>query len=637
MARSNASAQQTGQQGQANRPVEVDAYGRPIDTNGHRGAMSPAAPYAPSNHPNGAGYPGDPHAGYGYQGQQGYPAPGYGQPVDQSGYHQPDYAAAPPHVAHDPYAQQQGYPSQGYEQQPYPAGHGQSAPPADHYPQAAPQLATPQHFERYNPQAPAQAAGYDRYDVHLGHEPQAHDAHAYDQRHYEQVPAANPTGFGQPAYGQHDPVLPGPAAHLQPGHQPSDPRSWDFAQYPPSGAQLGHAHQPGYDLDPHAGQHEPRFADPGPQEHGWNLPAQGHYAPHQQPHYPGQGYEAAGAPQGQYGMHAGVPAQGYEHPHGSPEAGIDEEEDDAPRRGPRPMIVAAALVCAIAVGGGLAFGYKKLVADGSKSATPVVKADRSPVREKPRDPGGKEQPHTDKKFPNRLDEKSTPPPAAVAPQAPPAAPAETEGGPRRVTTVIINKDGTITPTAPPAPAGPPPGMVLENVPRPELRGPAQPERVAAPPVAPVQKAPPAQPRVADLPLPKVRPEPRVEAPQQPAPPPARKKPAVRDDLLAQQPTAGTPPVTKSPAGGTGFVAVLVSRRSREDALKSFADLHQKFPDILQGRAPDVREKDFGDAATGPKGVWYRLIVGPPGSREASQELCHKLAAQGFKGCFSMVY
>ncbi len=306
------------------------------------------------------------------------------------------------------------------------------------------------------------------------------------------------------------------------------------------------------------------------QAHGWNMPAQStHYAPHQQPQYPGHGYEPAVAQHGQYGMHAGDPSLGYEQPHGAPEAGLEEEEEEAPRRGPRPMIVAAALVCAIAVGGGLAFGYKKLVADGSKSATPIVKADRSPVREKPKDPGGKEQPHTDKKFPNRLDEKSLPPAAAV-PATPPVAPAETEGGPRRVTTVIINKDGTITPTAPPAPAGPPPGMVVENVPRPELRGPAQPERVVAPPVAPVQKAPPAQPKVADLPLPKVKAEPKAEAPQA-APPPARKKPAVRDDLLAQQPAAGAPPVAavpvaKSPAGGTGFVAVLVSREVSEKML-----------------------------------------------------------------------
>lgn len=634
MARSNASAHQTGQQGQANWPQEVDAYGRPIEANGVRGGNLPAAPYAPPSQPHAAGYPGDPHAGYGYQGQPGYAGPGYGQPVDPAAYHQSDYQSAPPQGGHDAYGQPQLHPAQGY-QQPYQPVHGHGGAPVGHYPQSAAQPVAPSHFERFNPQAPLPANGYDRYDTQLSHDPQGHDAHAFDQRRYEQ-PAANHGAYGQPHYAQHD-----PAAHLQQGQQQSDPRSWDFGQYPPSGAPIGHAPQTGYDLDPHAGQHEPRFADPALQAHGWNMPAQaGHYQPHQQAPYPGQGYEPAGPQHAQYGTHAGDPALGYEHPHGSQEAGPDEEEEEAPRRAPRPMIVAAALVCAIAVGGGLAFGYKKLVADGSKSATPIVKADRSPVREKPKDPGGKEQPHTDKKFPNRLDEKS-PPPAAAVPATPPVAPAETEGGPRRVTTVIINKDGTITPTAPPAPAGPPPGMVVENVPRPELRGPAPPERVVAPPVAPVQKAPPAQPRVADLPLPKVKAEPKAEAPQV-VPPPARKKPAVRDDLLAQQPATGAPPVAavpvaKSPAGSAGYVAVLVSRRSRDDALKSFEELGQKYPDVLKGRASEVRERDFGDAPTGPKGVWYRLIVGPPGSKEASQELCQRLAAQGFKGCFSMVY
>lgn len=335
----------------------------------------------------------------------------------------------------------------------------------------------------------------------------------------------------------------------------------------------------------------------------------------------------------------GDPGLTFEQPQDGHDSHLEEAEEEEPRRGPRPMIVAAALVLAIAVGGGLAFGYKKLMGDGGKVATPIVKADRSPVREKPKDPGGKQQPHTDKKFPNRLDEKAAP--VTADPPNPAPAPAETEGGPRRVTTVIVNKDGTITPTVPPAPAGPPPplpGMVVENVPRPELRGPAQPERPVVP-VQPVQKAPPAQPKVADLPLPKVKVEPRGPAAQPPSPPPpARKKPQVRDDLLAQQPAAVVPgPAAKAPSGTAGYVAVLVSRRSREDALKEFADLHQKFPDILAGRAPDVREKNFGDAATGPKGVWYRLIVGPPGSKESSQELCQKLAAQGFKGCFSMAY
>jgi hypothetical protein len=311
------------------------------------------------------------------------------------------------------------------------------------------------------------------------------------------------------------------------------------------------------------------------------------------------------------------------------------------------MIVAAALVCAIAVGGGLAFGYKKLVADGSKSATPIVKADRSPVREKPRDPGGKEQPHTDKKFPNRLDEKATPPPAAVAPQAPPAGPAENEGGPRRVTTVIINKDGTITPSVPPAPAGPPPGMVVENVPRPELRGPAQPERVAAPPpappVVPVQKAPPAQPRVADLPLPKVRPEPRAEAPQPQAPPPARKKPAIESVQISMTPLsdeANCPVnltfkgrVTASPESSYGVLKTKYRFRGNDGFATDEYPLsleRGKSVSVVWRRFIEAPQRDAGNSLAGTSGPskipvyegWMKLEVRSPDGPDRESQAVH---------------
>ena len=95
----------------------------------------------------------------------------------------------------------------------------------------------------------------------------------------------------------------------------------------------------------------------------------------------------------------------------------------------------------------------------------------------------------------------------------------------------------------------------------------------------------------------------------------------------------------APSVASGYVAVLTSKKSREAALASYADLNDKFPEVLKGRTPDVREKDFGDAEKGPKGVWYRLVVGPPGSREAARDVCHKLEAQGYKpkDCFVMAY
>jgi hypothetical protein len=165
-------------------------------------------------------------------------------------------------------------------------------------------------------------------------------------------------------------------------------------------------------------------------------------------------------------------------------------------------------------------------------------------------------------------------------------------------------------------------------PRPDLRGPAPVGPAAAQPPPAARAAPP---KVAELPLPKAKAPPAQQSG------PTKKKPAVRDDLVTQKQGVAPTPAATGAGGANGYVAVLTSRKSREDALKSFADLHQKYPDLLNGRTPDVREKDFGDATTGPKGVWYRLIVGPPGSKEAARELCQKLDAQGFRGCFSMAY
>ena len=123
-------------------------------------------------------------------------------------------------------------------------------------------------------------------------------------------------------------------------------------------------------------------------------------------------------------------------------------------------------------------------------------------------------------------------------------------------------------------------------------------------------------KVADLPLPKVK----SDATGTPPAPP-KKKVAARDDLKA-----GTATTTAASTGG-GYVAALISTKTKEEALKTFANLHQTYAE-LQDKVPDVREIDRGE-----KGVWHRLIVGPPSSKEAANELCKKLKGQGLKDCW----
>lgn len=80
--------------------------------------------------------------------------------------------------------------------------------------------------------------------------------------------------------------------------------------------------------------------------------------------------------------------------------------------------------------------------------------------------------------------------------------------------------------------------------------------------------------------------------------------------------------------------MLSSQRTRMDALKVFADLQQKYGDTLAGKTPDVQEADLSSRGLG---TMYRLLVGPPGSREAASNVCAQMKAAGHKDCWVMAY
>lgn len=595
---------------------EVDAQGRPLDA----GARWPAQPQ---------GYAQPPHQQPHYQ--PGYPqqgqAPVYADPYP------PQQAAQPP----GGYGYAQGEPQPGYAPDPYAQQPRSGIPPQ--FERFVPQPAAPGGYDRQEPQftadpryaeptAPPQGGPYqDQYAPHYaGQHP---DPHAAQQGGpFQGQPAGGYPGHyagqpGDPYAGQYAGQQPGPYPGHHPGqgapigHEPAptDMRGWDLSQYPPPG-------QPGYGApDPHGyaardggqGRLDPHW--PAPQQ-GW-PPGGGAHDPH--------GYAPGGPegpPLGHQHDYAGQPGDphGYAHEAQYAEEPQDDE-DTGERRRPGALVVVGALVAAIALGGGLAFAYKMFGPTKTAMKPPVVKADKSPPKIKPATPGGKDVAHTDKRFLNRL--------ADDKPEAAPAPTAEKDaGGPRRVPTMIVNRDGSIIPTAQPAPAAPPaptppstgvPGMIVQGGPPPPRPAPQAPEPrpiAAQPAPEPIAKPP----RVADLPLPKVDPA------------PARKRPAPRDDALARQQPAAATPVAVPKGGSNGYVAVLTSRKSRDDALKSFADLHQKYGQALNGRVPDVREVNLGE-----KGVWYRLIVGPPGSREAASTLCKQLKDLGHAGCFQMAY
>jgi hypothetical protein len=171
----------------------------------------------------------------------------------------------------------------------------------------------------------------------------------------------------------------------------------------------------------------------------------------------------------------------------------------------------------------------------------------------------------------------------------------------------LKKQQVVVATPPPAPTmALPPGVMIDNLGPPRMQQPPSAARAQLPPpVAAVTPRPAPQPPV------------RISSAAN-MPPPAEAEPVT--------PAAST-------ASGAGYVTVLSSQKSRMDALKIFANMQETYGELLSSRKPDVQEANLGE-----KGVWYRLVVGPPGSREAAASLCTQLKAAGYSGlCWVTVY
>jgi hypothetical protein len=353
---------------------------------------------------------------------------------------------------------------------------------------------------------------------------------------------------------------------------------------------------------------------------------------------PADAQSYAPAPPAQYPQHAQHP-QGSQHGYGESDSDFDEmlEDDEEPRSGRRALMIVAALIGAIGLGGGLAYTYKTFVAQKGGKPQLVKTADLGPSKVKPAVPGGKEFANTDKKLLNdRLDENAQ---RAASAASDPQDRASSEEGPRKVRVIPIPSSGDQASATPQAPVSVP-GVTLDN----NLFGPAQVPpgavRAGTPP-------PPSQASVQPLPTPRVPQSPPVKvvspAPDETPPAPSRQQvvavpPSPPPAVVKQPVPKAPPPVAAAPApqttGSSGYVAVLSSQKSRMDALKAFADLQVKYGDVLTSRTPDVQEADLSARGLG---TMYRLVVGPPGSRDAAASVCSQLKTAGYSGCWVMAY
>ena len=605
-----------GQSGGAQPPykrtiAEQDAANRAAYPLGQGGHGQGAAPSQQLRHSPAAFGSIDPTAANGY-GANGHDN-GRGYPVNGQGYDQ--------HAAHAPSA----YPNQpAYPQQPgfYPA----NAAPAG-------QPSYQPVFDRYAPEPQTRAPE----PVSRGYDIRAQQPRTAAPQAQSYAPPAQPAPFDpqdpyqwQPQPGQQ----PAPAQRpfTPQAHAPANPapHGYDFSNYAPA---------PQHDVNGQAyGQptnQQPHGRDPR-QQHGqvppgddtqWQLagasdrrgePAADHHAyadPHDLGVEPGYGGEANGQLQ-----HADDLAYDQDD--------LPDYEDDEPRKGRRGLIMVSALVGAIALGGSMAYAYKTFIKPSTGGQVAKVSAPKGPAKTAPADPGGKQFANQESKLQERLGD-GTAAPAGATPSL-----GETDGV-QRVKTVSVGRDGTMSA---PAQASAIPGMVVQM--------PAQPQAVPStlPPapatqarILPQQQAPQPTPRViasaepaADV----APPEPQAPAAKKAAP---QKKPlAARDDLVASNgvPSAAiAAPPAPTKAGGTGFVAVIASKASKADAQKANVDLEQRF-DVLKGKIFDVQEADL--TAQG-KGVVYRSVVGPPGSRAFASGICDQLKTVGYTDCWPVKY
>ena len=529
----------------------------------------------------------------------------YAQPAP---IHQPVHQAASQQPAYDQWSDYQHAAPQGY-----------GAPAADPY---APQ------FEPYTPPAPA----------------------------YAQQPPASNGGYG----AQPPPPAAPQWAGLPQQPNPGAGHGYQAAPYSPPAPQVRAPQQRPAQPVAHQADHQFQDVDFGGGD--WHHQQMGNGYGHAQ-HDPYQ--------QPQHGSDLGFaqPSGGELEPAYDEEDG-EYEYEEAPRSR-RPIMILAALAGAIIVGGGFAYGFKKFSSGDADGAPPTIKSASLPAKTKPADAGGKQFPYSDSKIMGRLGDGSSSD-SASSPSGSPAAAAASadDGGARKVSTLVVGRDGSIQ--APPDQQRPSglgtsakgdvavPGLTLVDA-----FGNQQ-EQAAPPPPGPqanfkkvIVQPPSAQAadvdppvsnkKVASLGISKINGSDANtkkssettgsirDSEETSAPPPAKKlKKVAKASTSDWDPDAAASPTTSSSSGGSGYVAVLASvprsSSSRMDALKQFADMQQRYGDVLAGKTPDVAEANLGN-----KGSYHRLIVGPPGSRDKASSICSKLKAQGYADCWVTAY
>jgi SPOR domain len=466
------------------------------------------------------------------------------------------------------------------------------------------------------------------------------DYHRGDDAHGSARGESDPLAELARLIGQTDPF-----ATMGRANQPVQPRGETHDHYdPPPVADDEAAEDEGVSAGPPAWMQRMARQEPPQQDypsavHPLHRYAAAHPAPepdyHEAPSFTDEADHEADPSRYDDALYGQLDADGLQVPHA--QAYSDDpygyqdgyaEVADEPVRNRRGGMVTIAFVLALAVlGTGAAFAYRTYVGSPRSGEPPIIKADTGPTKivPAPADANAKVPDRlaagdgTEKIVPREeapvdvnaqsaprmvfppLNQNANPPTvASVTPNSPPQA--NTGNGtlpnnePRRIRTLSVRGDQ------------PDSAAVPATAPQPAT---AKPARSAAPRNQPVPAAAAnANASTANAPL--------SLSPQAGQPPPAAD---------ARTRVANNAPVQAAPSGGGGggYLVQVSSQKNESDAQSSYRVLQNKYPAVLGSRSPVIKRADLGD-----KGVYYRAMVGPFGSREEALQLCTSLETAGGK-------
>ena len=299
------------------------------------------------------------------------------------------------------------------------------------------------------------------------------------------------------------------------------------------------------------------------------------------------------------------------------------EDAPPPRRWGRFLLL---LVLAVVLVGGGAWAWlvhgkrmTALFAGGGGDGVPVVRADPTPSKIRPRDPGGMEVPDRDKLVYERLRGEGTEPrverllPPAEAPMRPPRVASEPAPQVKERLPRVPSEAQVRAAVPPPPPIALDPSRASPSPDREPAPEDSPPTDIETAPASPLAGAPETTPAARESARPKI--EGGGDSPAAPLAPPLA-LPSVSETAAA------TPPAkTESSAGpASGYLIQIAAVREPERAETEWVRLQRQHPESLRGLKLFVARADLGD-----KGVFWRLRAGPFADETAAKNRCAELA------------